>query len=70
MPSCLQVVGDALRGVGHLGGLVTRAVKPDDQSKAGQLIAAYPFNGGDFFDAAGVGHYLPSQAANASTAPP
>jgi len=51
----LQVIVDTLRGVGHLGGLVARAVEPDHQTEAGQLIAAHPFHGGHFLDAAGLG---------------
>jgi len=51
----LQVVGQALRGVGHLRGLVAGAVEPDHQTETGQLVAAHALDGGDFLDAVGLG---------------
>jgi hypothetical protein len=49
----LQVVAQALRGVGHLRGLVAGAVQADDQAKTGQLVGAHTLDGGDFLDACG-----------------
>ena len=51
----LQVVGQALRGIGHLGRLVARAVEPDHQTETGQLVAAYALDGRHFLDAVGLG---------------
>ena len=62
-----QVVGQALCGVGHLGGLVAGAVKANDQAEAGQLIAANALNGGDFLDAAGPGGRLGQEGEKGQT---
>ena len=47
----LQVVGHGLRGVGHLRGLVARAVQPHHQAIAGELVAAHALHGRHFLDA-------------------
>jgi hypothetical protein len=47
----LQVVGQRLLGVGHLRGLVARAVEADHQAVAGQLVAAHALHGRHLLDA-------------------
>jgi hypothetical protein len=63
----LQVVGQALRGVGHLGGLVAGAVQADDQAETGQLVAAHTLDGGHFLDAGGLASAEASSSTPASS---
>ncbi len=58
----LQIVLHRLGGVGHLGGLVARAIEADHQPIAGQLVAAHALHGSNFLDAQGL-RGLPGQAA-------
>ena len=50
----LQVIGQCLLGVGHLRGLVARAVEADHQTIACQLVAAHALDGGNLLDACGM----------------
>ncbi len=61
-PHLLQVVGECLRGDGHLRRLVARAVQAHDQAVARQLVAAHPLHGRHFLDAQRVrGRHRPQQ---------
>jgi hypothetical protein len=51
----LQVVLQRLGGVGHLRGLVARAVQPHHQAVAGELVAAHALHGRHFLDAQRLG---------------
>jgi len=60
-PELFEVVGNALGGVRHLGGLVTRAIQPHDQPEARELVAANTFNSRHFLDPCGLGSTRPKQ---------
>jgi hypothetical protein len=51
----LQVVLQRLGGVGHLRGLVARAVQTHHQAVAGELVAAHALHGRHFLDAQRLG---------------
>ena len=57
----LQVVGHALGGVGHLVGLIARAVQPHHQPETGELVGAHALHRRHFLDADRMGFQRPAQ---------